>query len=666
MLQVFRDSIGRYIAIAILALIALTFVFFGIDFSVTQLTFAAKVNGEPISVPEFDRQLRREQNRIQSLVLDELSDDMRRQIRRSVIDEMVARELMAQITEEAGYRISDARLLEIMQSDEVFQVGGRFSRDVYLSLLTAEGLTPAGFENMQRDVYTVGELQGGLLESSFITPAEFRRRIELYYERREVAYALFAAADFLDQVTVSDEAIAEYYAENGDLFQTEESVDIEFIDFDLATIAATIDISENELREYYEDEIERYAVSEERRVRHILIEPEGDDYVEAEAEVEAIMARLDAGEDFAAVAAEVSDDVGTREAGGDLGWMGRGVLEGPFEDALFDMSVGEVRGPVETEFGFHVLKLDEVRAGDQLPFEAVRDDLRAELASDQAYSTFIDQANDLANDAFDARDDLQSVADDYGFELQSIEGLTRTSSPSQFPNPAPIIAAAFDDRAIATGENSDLIELNEEHVAVIRVAAHHLPEARTLEEVTDEIRSILDNENAADLAAEAATRYFDALNAEPSGDVPATEVSDDAPATEASDDALTAEASGDILARAEMLAEENGATWNAPTWIVRSSNTTPAVITTVVFNQPRPTDGTPAILRAPVGDGDQAIVVFSRVEPGVPEDISVEEREQGQEDLRAQAAEEEFNIYATDAIQRARIRIPDEILDPQL
>lgn len=638
MLQVFRESIGRYIAIAILALIALTFVFFGIDFSVSQLTFAAKVNGEPISVPEFDRELRREQNRIQSQLLIELTDDIRRQLRRSVIDEMVARELMAQTTAEAGYRVSDQRLLEIMQSDEVFQVGGRFSRDVYLSLLTSEGLTPAGFEAMQRDVYTIGELQGGLLESSFVTPAEFRRRIELYYERREVAYALFAAADYVDQIEVSDEAIAEYYAANGDLFMTEESVDIEFIDFDLAGIAATVEVSEADLRQYYEDEIERYAVSEERRVSHILIEPDGDDYVEAEAEAEAIVARLDAGEDFAAIAAELSDDAGTSASGGDLGWMGRGVLAGPFEDALFAMAVGEVRGPVETEFGFHVLKLDEVRAGDQLPFETVRDDLQAELASDRAYSTFIDQANDLANDAFDARDDLQTVAEDYGLPLQTIEGLTRTSMPSQLPNPAAVVAAAFDDRAIATRENSDLIELNDEHVAVIRVAAHNLPEARTLEEVTDEIRAILENENAADLATEAAIRYLDAL---------------------------TADDSGDVLALAETLAADSGATWNAPAWVVRSSNTAPAAIASLVFNQPRPTDGTPAILRAPVGTGDQAVVLFTRVEAGVPEDITVEAREEGQAELRALAAEEEFNIYASDAIQRASVRIPDEVLDPQ-
>jgi peptidyl-prolyl cis-trans isomerase D len=653
MLHVFRESIGRYVAIAILALIALTFVFFGIDFSVSQLSFAAKVNGEAISVQEFDRQLRNEQNRIQSLVLDELSDDMRRQIRRSVIDQMVARELLGQVTEEAGYRVSDARVIEILRSSEVFQVGGEFSQDVYLSLLAAEGLSPAGYEAMQRDLYTVGELQGGLLESSFITPAEFRRRIELYYERREIAYALFAALDFLDQVEVTDQQIADYHAGNSGAFQTEESVDIEFVEFDLASIAAGVEISEDELRDYYEDQIERYSVSEERRVSHILVEPVGDDYVQAEAEAEAILARLDAGEDFAEVAAEVSDDVGTRNVGGDLGFMTRGVMAGPFEDALYDMEVGEIRGPVETEFGFHILSLDELRAGDQLPFEAIREVLQTDLASDRAYSTFIDQANDIANDAYDARNELTSVADAYGLELQTIEGLTRTSDISQFPNPQAIVAAAFDDSAIASGDNSDLIELTDEHVAVLRVAAHHLPEARPFDDVSGEIRSMLERERAADLAAAAATRYLGVLNGDTVADADADA---DAPA----------EAADDVLSLAETVAAEYGAIWNPPTWIVRSSPTTPAAIASLVFNQPRPTGDSPAILRVPVGDGDQAVVLFTRVEAGVPEVIPAEEREAAQTELRALAAEEEFNTYAADALERARIRIPDEVLDPQL
>ena len=638
MLHVFRESFGRYVAIAILALIALTFVFFGIDFSVSQSSFAAKVNGESIPIAEFDRTLRQEQTRIQSLILDEFTDDMRREIRRVVIDEMVMRELLVQRAMDAGYRISDARILESIQADPSFHVGGQFSQDVYLSLLTSEGLSPAGFELEQRELQSVREMQGGLLESSFITPAEFRRNIELFYERRQIAYAMFASADFLEQVEVGDEQVAEYHAANGDLFMTEEAVDLELVELDLARIAETIEISDTDLLAYYEAEVERYAVSEERQVSHILIEPDGDDYEAAEAEVAAVMARLDAGEDFAALASEVSDDVGTRNLGGELGWMARGVLEGPFEDALFAMGNGETRGPVETEFGYHILRLQGIRAGEQQPFEQVRDQLREELAADAAYSTFYDRANDLANDAYDARNELQGVAEAYGLELQTIDGLTRSANTGRFENPAPVLAYAFDDVAIATGENSDLIELSDERVAVIRVALHRPPEPRLLEDIAEDIRAILAQQNAADLAREAATRYYDALQGDDSGD---------------------------LLAYAASTSAENGATWNGSVWVERDSTDVPAAIVSLAFAQSRPVPGSPLILRAPTGDGDEAIVLLSAVEAGVPDDISVAEREQGQEDLRTLAAEFEFNSYATDARQRTTVRVPDEILDPQ-
>jgi len=638
MLQVFRDSIGRYIAIAILALIAVTFIFFGIDFTITQTSFAARVNGESIPTAEFDRQLRIEQQRVQQQLLIELTDDTRREIRRSLVDRMVVREILAQRTEEAGYRISDARILEDLQNDPQFQIGGNFSREVYVTLLAGEGLTPAGWEARQREALMLQEWQNGLYDSSFVTPAEFRRHIELVFERRQISHALFAAAAHLDEVEISDAAVAEYYEANGDRFMTEETVDIEFVELELGDIAETIELSESDLRDYYESEVVSFAAGEERRVSHILIEIDGDDYEAARAEAEAALARLEAGEDFAAVAAEVSDDAGTRNFGGDLGWQVRGgMLAGPFEDALFAMEAGEVGGPVETEFGYHLLRLEEVRAAEPEPFEAVRDQLYDELAAERAYASFYDLANDLANDAYDARDNLASVAESYGLELQTIEGLTRGGQPDEFANATPIVQAAFDDVAITTGENSDLIELTEDRVAVIRVREHHPPEQRPLDEVADEIRSILEQEAAAELAREAAAAYFEALEAE----------------------------AGDVLLAARSLAEEQGAVWNEAQWIERDSVAVPASIVSLVFSQQQPESTTPAILRTGLSGGDQAVVLFTAAEPGRPEDVVAVDREARQEQLRNIAAQIEVNAYAVDARVESRVRVPDEILDPQ-
>lgn len=637
MLHIFRSTVGRYITIALLGLIVVTLIFFGIDFSITQTSFAAKVNGQKIPISEFQRLLQIQQENVQQQLRVELTDDMRSEMRRQVVEQMVMREILAQRMRKDGYRISDGRLSQAIQGEDVFQISGKFSQDRYLSLLTQEGLTPAGYEAREREVMVLNEWQDGIYASSFVTPAEFRRSIELNDERREVGFALFSAADYLPQVEVTDEDIMSYYAEHGDDFMTDESVDIDLVELDLEDVAKTIQIGDQELRDYYQSEIASYSAGEERHVSHILIEISGDDVEAAQEKAAAVKARLDAGEDFATVAAEVSDDAGTRNTGGDLGWMARGgQLEGPFEDTLFSMNVGDIAGPVRTQFGFHILKLDDVRDAEPEPFEAVRDQLYEQLSKDKAYSDFLTRAYDMENDAYDARDELQSVAEKYGLQVQSIDGVTRNFSSEDFPDAAPLIDAAFSDDAIATGENSGLIQLSEDRVAVLRVREHHLPEPKALEQVAGDIRTILEQDAAADLANDAATAYYDKLEAE----------------------------TGDLVAGAESLAADSGAAWNPPQWIQRDSTEVSSTIASLVFAQQKPEGEMPELLRTGVGGGDQAVVLFTAAEAGRPEDVVVAEREQRQQLLSDMAGGMEINAYAADARSSAKVRVPDEVLNP--
>jgi peptidyl-prolyl cis-trans isomerase D len=550
------------------------------------------------------------------------------------------RQTLLQRADEAGYHISDSRLVDDIRSIAAFQVNGQFSADVYRSRLAAEGLSPAGFEAEQRQQSTLAELQRGLVNSSFITPAEFRRNIELYFERREIAWATFAAADFLERVEVSDEEIAAYHAGNPSRFMSEEAVDIEYVLFDLESVAAAIEISEAELIEYYEAESESYAGSEERRVRHIQIEPDGDDLAAAEALAQALLERLQAGEDFATLAAEASDDAGTRNNGGDLGWVRRaGVLPGPLEDALFGMEVGALAGPIETQFGFHVLRLDEVRAGEQPPFELVRDQIRADLANEAAYTSFLDTANALDEAAFEAGTNLASVAAQFELPLQTIAGLTRSGGTEQFIDPAPVIAAAFDEEAIASGNSSSLIDLGQDRVAVVRVTGHDLPQPEPLEAVTDEIREILANEVASEFAQEAATAFEDELDA----------------AAVLDGSQVPAE-----------LAAAHGGSWNEARWVERDSVDVPVSILQSVYARARPAPASIDLLRAPVGAVDEAVVLLTAAEPGLPENIPTEERDNGQQQLISLNAEMEMNAYAAEARRRATVRVPDEVLDPDL
>jgi peptidyl-prolyl cis-trans isomerase D len=401
----------------------------------------------------------------------------------------------------------------------------------------------------------------------------------------------------------------------------------------LADVAATLEITEEDLRAYYEAERDALATTEERHVRHILITPEGDDYAEAEAEANAALARIEAGEDFATVAAEVSDDAGTRNAGGDLGWMTRGVLVGPFEDTLFEMEVGDVAGPVETEFGFHVLMLEDVRRGDVQSFEMVRDDLLAQLSTEEASGVFFDRANQLADAAFDAFDELASAAEAVGLPLETVQGFTRSNEQGLFENSPAAIAAAFDDDAIVSGENSALLELTDDDVAVLRVVAHHDPEPRPLDEVSDEIRETLALQGGSELARTQALEFVAAIE----------------------------QGVDDIGA----LAAEQGATWTEATWFQRTAPETPQAILAAAFAVPAVAGAEPVVQQVPLGNGDEAVILVSAVERGDPERLPVAERDQRLSQLADQAAQQEMIGYAAGVRERASVRVPDEVLEPQ-
>jgi peptidyl-prolyl cis-trans isomerase D len=685
MLQQLRESaIGKVAAIAILSLIAVTFIFFGnFDFGFAGSTFAAKVNGNEVPLGDFQRELQQTQNQYQQALRVELTEDLRRELRRNVIDQMVMNEALQQHLGDVGYRVSDERVAESVRSTEAFQVGGEFSSDAYAARLNSVGLTVGSYEGLVREQLSLLEIQSGLEASTFFTPAEYRRYIELYNERREIGYATFSFADFLPKVDITDEAIAQYFEENGDRFRTEETVDIEYIELTLADIAAGIELTEQDLLDYYNENQDRFSRAEERRVRHILINVEGDDYAAAEARAQAVLDRLNNGEDFATLAQEVSDDAGTRSQGGDLGWIGRGLLVGPFEDTLFEMQVGEIAGPVETEFGYHILRLDEVRSGDVQPFEAVRDELQEEVSTDRAAQGFYDKANELDLKAFDARNSLNGVAEELGLTVKTIDGFPRSGDPDVFANSAPIVAAVFDEDAIFSGDNTDLIEIGDDDVVVARVVAHHPPEPETLEAVADGIRDLLSRADAQELAVDAAAAFLSDLEmgagaddasanadaaaaAEPEvaeesvADESAEAAAEDADAGSAAETAGSGEATG-IAALAEM----HGGQWAEPRFVQRSEPGLPNELLSAAFNQRKPADGEVVRRRVPLSSGDEAVLVLSAVEPGRPGSIAAAERDARQSQLADQAAQQEMFGYAGNVRDRASVTIPESTLDPQ-
>lgn len=634
MLQRIHDSLGKWIVVAVLGLIAFTFIFWGVDFGLTGITtFAAKVNGEDVALIDFERELQARQNQYQEIYRSELPEEVRRELRRAVIEDLVRDTALKQRVEEQGYRVSDASLAQSIRDIAAFQIDGQFSLEVYQGLLANQGLTPTAFETLQRESLEVGDLQRGIADSTFLTPAEFRRYIELYNQRREVAYALFDTAAFSANVTIDDVALTARYDNNQASYQTVETVDLEYIELSLTDIAATVELTEEDIRAAYEEEQERFQTIEERRARHVLIEvAEGQDEA-ARAAAESVATRLRGGEDFAAVAAEVSADAGTKAQGGDLGWIGRGTLPGPFEDALFALQVGELSAPVRTEFGFHVIRLDELRAGELQPFEAVREELAAEARTRRAEDEFYDRANQLGEAAFEAYSELATVATATELPIKTLMGFPRTGDPNAFANSAAVVQAAFAEEVVDSGRNSEVVELDDDHVLVLRVAAHHLPTTRPLEEVREQIREELTLERAQQLAEEAAQAFLTAL-----------------------------EQGGDPVERAAA----HGGTWLPAAWVMRTDSAVPTEVLSAAFGMPKTSAGAPQREIIALANGGQAVIVVTGVEAGEPTSMTQAERDQRQQQLADQAARADLTGYAGNIREAATVRIPDDILNPPL
>jgi peptidyl-prolyl cis-trans isomerase D len=433
-------------------------------------------------------------------------------------------------------------------------------------------------------------------------------------------------------VSIDEAAITAHYEANQANYQTPETVDLEYIELALAEMAANIDVSDDALRAVYDEERDRFQTPEERHARHILIAADdGEDAARAKAEEIAQRARN--GEDFAALAAEFSTDAGTKAQGGDLGWVSRGMLVGPFEDALFEMQTGDVRGPVRSDFGFHVIKLDEVRESTTQPFEAVREELASEQRTRRAEQQFYDRANELGDKAFDAYNNLASVATEMNLPLKTLAAFPRTGDPAVFANSAAVVMAAFDDQMLESGKNSEVIELADDDVVVVRVTAHHLPTAKPLAEVHDQIRDELVNARAQELSEQAANDFLTAAS-QPGADPAA-------------------------------LAMEHGGTWTPAAWVERTDANVPTEVLTAAFALPKPAAGMPAHEVVALGSGGNAVLTLTNVEAGKPDTVSQTERDERQRQLADRVAYAELTTYIGTLRDEATVRIPDEVLNPR-
>ncbi|MFO1395155.1 MAG: peptidyl-prolyl cis-trans isomerase, partial [Steroidobacteraceae bacterium] len=433
---------------------------------------------------------------------DELPEAVVKAEQKKLIEQFVNRAILDQHVHEVGYRVSDVALVKDIQGIQALQVDGKFSRDRYAALLRQQGLSEADFEIDYRKQLEVEQLRRGIAVSSFVTPGELGRRLSLEGETRDANWFVIPAAPFEATVTVTPAQVQAWYDAHKSDYMTPETVSLQYVELKAADVAAGVTVTDEALHQYYDQVAqERYVQPERRRARHILIEAGADDAA-AKKTADEVAAKAKGGADFAALAKQYSSDPGSKDQGGELGWATRDAYVPEFANAVFSMQPGEISAPVKTQFGWHVIQLEEVQSSHQRPFDEVRAELEADYRNDQAQSLFYEKSQQLADDAFASLNELESVAKKNGLTLQTVDVYTRQGG-GPFGKNARVTEAVFSDTVLEERQNSPAVTVNDGDVVVLRVVDHKPAAQRPLDEVRGDVEAVL-RKQGAQKAAEAA------------------------------------------------------------------------------------------------------------------------------------------------------------------
>lgn len=503
MLQTIHDKLKGIFAVAILVALGIVFVFWGVNFSSNiggmSKAKGIEVNGREIPVEEVRRTYQEQMSRIQAAMGDAgVPEEMRASIQQRVLDDAVRQELIRQRTAKLDFEATDGEVLETIREVPAFQVDGKFSADAYHAALSSIGMSPERFEAEQRQYVLARQLDRGLYASAFVLPGELDRQVALRDEKRTLGWVAVLAKSFESAVVADDAAVAKYYEANASRYRTDEAATVDFVELDIDAFAAKADVSEAALRQYYEENKSRYTQPGRRHARHILFAAGGDDKA-AEARAKKAAERAAAGEDFATLARELSEDPGSKESGGDLGDAERGDFVGPFADAVWSMKPGEVRGPVKTEFGWHVIKLESVSAETTKPFEDVRAELESEYRHAQVEKAFGDAQEALDTASFEAQGDIAAVAQKTGLPVKRIEQYTRAGS-AELGGTLKVTEAVFSPDVLA-GREIRTVELAPGKVVALAVKSYAPSKPKPLDAVRAEVTAAWRLEEAGRLAA---------------------------------------------------------------------------------------------------------------------------------------------------------------------
>jgi peptidyl-prolyl cis-trans isomerase D len=488
----------------VLLLIILPFAFWGVS-SYRQISSGdalATVEGEKITQQEFDTALRRQQDKMRELTRGNFDAAMfdRPEVKYSILDNLVSQKLLAIKAHAAGLTLSDDQLAEVIEGFEAFQKNGKFDKGLYKSVLRSQNMTPAVFESRVKQEFAVRQLAEAYTQNGYASNAVADNLIRLNEQQRMISVAHISAEPYLSQAKVNEAAIKNYYESNQQEFHTPELAKVEYVILSADSLQQRMTVSEDEIKQYYIDHQAEYGEPEQRRAAHILIavpaQASAADKEKARAKAEKVLQQVKQDPSkFAELAKKYSDDPGSASNGGDLGFFGRGMMVKPFEDAAYGLKPGEISGLVQSDFGYHIIKLLAVKAAKIPPLDQVKNTIVQKLKAQKAADKFAELADKFSNTVYEQSDSLKPAAGLVGIPVQQ-SGWLDKGQPGGLPWNDKALQAVFSDDVLNKKRNSSAVEIAPDTLLSVRLLEHKPAGIRPLNDVSDTIRQKLLHQQA--------------------------------------------------------------------------------------------------------------------------------------------------------------------------
>jgi len=632
MLQNLGDKVkSNRLLTVLLGMLAIVFAFWGaagvVNFSFSPPDYGLQVNGEGISTAAVDRAWQERQSQyVQALGGADMSAPQKALVQQQVIDDLVRDAVLRQRAEASGYRVSDQAVRAAYEQEPAFQVDGKFNVTVARAMLNQVGLTPESYEAERRQSLQITQLTGGIELSDFLTPTDVLRIYALENEQRELRYALLPLDRYAAQAAIDEPAIKAWYEAHPADYLSPESVHLQYAELTLDAIAAQITVKPEDLQAYYDKNKAHYAEDDKRHAHHILIPIAAPKDASADAAALAkatqVLAELKAGKDFGDLARKYSADPGSAAQGGDLGWGDRSAYVAPFSDALFKLQPGQISDPVKTQFGYHIIRLDEVRAAHVRTLEDSHAEVEAAYRHDQASELFGDRQEQLQQKVENGQaSDLNELARQFGLQLGEVQDFTRKGAAPLDGKPE-LITAVFDPDALTGKRVGGPVALSDDRLVIFKVLEHHAPVAQPLASVHAEVMAAIrksEGTKRARAAADAAVKRLE---------------------------------SGE---NADAVFKSLGVTSAPAAFVARSDPQVPAQLRQLAFAMPQPLAGKPAYRALSLDNGGAALLMVSAVKPGTSGSNETS-NQQLLEQYQKRDREAELDAYEAALVRAANVK----------